>query len=110
MAEKSKSKYDKLVEKIGYKKKNVWDDISIKDEKSIFKFADEYKKFLDESKTEREAVKNIISLAAGQGQSRDEFVPQVQMEAGSRFRDLLTQQLRTQAGLNDADINRKNWD
>ena len=62
-----KSETKKLAEKIGYKKRNVWDDLSKSDTKQIFDFCEEYKKFLNVSKTEREAVKTIISSAQRNG-------------------------------------------
>lgn len=67
MPEDKKSKYADLAEKIGYKKKNVWDDLSKKETKAIFDFNDGYKQFLDSSKTERETVDNIIAAARKNG-------------------------------------------
>ncbi|MBC8392355.1 MAG: aminopeptidase, partial [Deltaproteobacteria bacterium] len=67
MSEDKKSKYADLAEKIGYTKKNVWDDLSKKETKAIFDFNDGYKQFLDSSKTERETVDNIIAAARKNG-------------------------------------------
>ena len=67
MSDKTESKYKDLVEQIGYKKKNVWDDINDDAKQEIMDFCDGYKSFLDNSKTEREVVKNIIEIAAENG-------------------------------------------
>ena len=53
MSEKSKGQ--KLQEKLAYKKKNYYEVASKEEKKEIFAFAEDYKKFLDEAKTEREA-------------------------------------------------------
>lgn len=55
------------MEKMFYKFKNAWEDLSAKDKESTFKIAEEYKKFLDTGKTERECVSEIITLAKAKG-------------------------------------------
>jgi aspartyl aminopeptidase len=50
-----------------YTKKSGWDGITAKEFKEIINFSDDYKSFLDNSKTEREAVKHIEEIAAAQG-------------------------------------------
>ena len=57
----------KISELIGYEKNNVWDKLAEGEKELIFDFCGDYKNFLDISKTEREAVKNIISSAVGRG-------------------------------------------
>ena len=63
MAEKE-SKYKELADEIGYKRINVWDDLSPQDFQTVLDFCQAYKKFLDRCKTEREAVKTISAAAA----------------------------------------------
>lgn len=50
-----------------YHKKNIYRESSEQDLKNIFAYAEGYKKFLDESKTEREAVKYLIAEAEKNG-------------------------------------------
>jgi len=64
MAEK-KSKNEKLQEKLFLTRKNSWK--SYKDQKTIFKFADSYKEFLKESKTERLCIEFIIKTLKDKG-------------------------------------------
>jgi len=67
MSEEKVSKYKDLAEQIGYKKKNVWDGLSKKEVKKIFDFTKDYQVFLNNSKTERETVKNVIRTAQENG-------------------------------------------
>ena len=61
MAKKEKKK-DKE-SKYAYKKKSAW-EIFTKDQiKKAFKFCEDYKEFLNSSKTEREAIQNISKIA-----------------------------------------------
>ncbi len=53
--------------KLVYTKKSGWDGITDKDLKSIMDFSEGYKSFLDEAKTEREAVRYIEEKAARHG-------------------------------------------
>ena len=41
----------------------IWEKAGKKEQKAIFQFAEDYKQFLDEAKTEREAVEYIIKEA-----------------------------------------------
>lgn len=50
-----------------YKKKNFYEEASKSEVKECFKFAEGYKKFLDEAKTEREACKIIVEMAKKEG-------------------------------------------
>ena len=63
----SKKDLEKLSKKLMYKPELVWDAVSDKEKKIIFKFAEEYKLFLDKVKTEREAVIFIRDLAEKNG-------------------------------------------
>ena len=71
MAEKSKGK--KLQEKLTYQKKNYYEVASAEEKKEIFAFAEDYKTFLDEAKTEREACAVSVALAKKQGFSEYHF-------------------------------------
>ena len=46
----------KLEEKLKFKSKIGWDKLSTAKEKKIFSLCEDYKKFLDIAKTEREAI------------------------------------------------------
>lgn len=53
----------KKIDKFIYKKKSAWEFFNKNQIKNIFKFAEEYKIFLNNSKTEREAIEEIIKYA-----------------------------------------------
>ena len=53
----------KKIDKFSYNKESAWNNFDKNKIKNIFQFADEYKSFLDKSKTEREAIKEIIDYA-----------------------------------------------
>lgn len=53
----------KLKEKLLNTKKHVWFTASTKEKKNISLYKDDYKLFLDDSKTERESVDTIIKIA-----------------------------------------------
>ena len=48
-----------------YERKFVWEEINEKAKKDVFSISEDYKVFLDSSKTERESVKEIISEVLG---------------------------------------------
>jgi len=54
-------------EKMFYKFKNAWEDLSSQDKDLTFAISKEYKKFLDIGKTERECTREIISQAKAKG-------------------------------------------
>lgn len=58
---KEKSKGQKLLDKLGYNCKSAWEKMP--DREQIFNFCNEYKKFLDKGKTEREYVKEAVQQA-----------------------------------------------
>jgi len=62
-----KTDLEKLGEKLLFTKKSGWEDVKKKEEKEIFTLADEYKDFLDKSKTEREAIDTITEIAEKEG-------------------------------------------
>ena len=57
----------KLTDKIKYKRKNVWDNLTAGKIDEIMDFGEHYKNFLNECKTERESVVNIIRKAKDLG-------------------------------------------
>ncbi|MBQ9070275.1 MAG: aminopeptidase [Clostridia bacterium] len=65
MSEKNMGK--EMLEKLSYKKKNVYEEASAEKIKAIYDYADGYMKYLDNAKTEREAVDYSISLAKSYG-------------------------------------------
>ena len=44
-------------------RKNAWKEYNKKEEKELEKLCKEYRSFLDNGKTERECVKQVISMA-----------------------------------------------
>lgn len=69
MAKKGKKK-SKLEDKLTRKEKLIWDKLSARQKKTVFKFSRGYMDFLDNAKTEREAVLQIIKFAEKNG-----FIP-----------------------------------
>jgi aspartyl aminopeptidase len=71
MAEKpEKNEFEQLRERLGFTPRLVWDHVDEAERQAIFEFGERYKKFLDEAKTEREAVAVIEAQAQARG-----FVP-----------------------------------
>ncbi len=65
MSEKNEKNEKK--ERLFYKQKNVYDLASAEDKAAALKYGEDYKRFLDNCKTERLGVKYIISLAEKAG-------------------------------------------
>ncbi|MDQ2085802.1 aminopeptidase [Herbivorax sp. ANBcel31] len=63
----NKSYGQKLSEKLSYTNHNAWNKISEEDVKNTFSFCDEYKSFLDKSKTEREFINETQKLISKSG-------------------------------------------
>lgn len=63
----TKKELKQLSERLTYQPKLVWDSIGEAEKKEAFSFAEEYKRFLDASKTEREAVSFIRRTAEEMG-------------------------------------------
>lgn len=57
----------KLEDKLTLKKESSWLKVDESKKKKIFEFAESYKKFLNECKTERSAVKYILEIAENKG-------------------------------------------
>ncbi len=62
-----KKDYEKLEKELIYKRKNGFRSMSAKEVKTAFSFCEDYKKYLDEAKTEREAVKTSLAMALKEG-------------------------------------------
>ena len=62
-----------LKEKLTYKKKNAYDVMTEEDKLEMEKYVKGYMHFIDECKTEREAVKYAVELAKGYGYSEYKF-------------------------------------
>ena len=67
MAKEKKSDLEKLGEKLLFKKKNGWDGLKKKEFDSVMVISEDYKKFLNSSKTERESIDTIAKLAKKHG-------------------------------------------
>ena len=62
-----KKELKKLKEKLFYKKENAFDVATEKEAKAVSEYAEGYKSFLDNAKTEREAVKEAIKMLSKEG-------------------------------------------
>ena len=58
-----KGKYEKL----SHEPKSAWETLEKKDEKTVFAINEDYKKFLNENKTERQIVKTVEKIAIKKG-------------------------------------------
>ena len=63
----NKTTGQQLSEELYYNTSNVWNKISDEESNQISSFSEDYKKFLDSSKTEREFVKEAEKLAKARG-------------------------------------------
>lgn len=63
----TKTKGQELQEKLFYKPKNAWEKATEEDIKKSYDFCEDYKKFLDSSKTEREFIANAEKMAVEAG-------------------------------------------
>jgi aspartyl aminopeptidase len=66
-ADRDKKKTEKIKEKILLRPSLVWDRLTVRERKEVFVFAENYKDFLNSSKTEREAVITIEKHARENG-------------------------------------------
>lgn len=71
MAEKSLGQ--KKFEELSYKKRNVFEEATPEKIKDIYKYSDGYKLFLDNSKTEREAVAQSVAMLKEAGYTEYRF-------------------------------------
>jgi len=65
--EDKKTEGQKLYEKLAYKSKNIWEQVSEEYKNEAFKFCDGYMDFLDAAKTEREFAEKTRILAEEKG-------------------------------------------
>ena len=65
MTETTKGK--ELQDKLLKKDRSVWATLPNEEEQAVFAFAEDYKKFLNEGKTERKAAQFMVKLAESQG-------------------------------------------
>ncbi len=71
MAEKTSAK--EMLEKLSYKKRNVYEEASSEEIKAIYDYSVGYMKYLDDAKTEREATDVTIALAEQKGYTEYKF-------------------------------------
>ena len=72
-----------LREKLMYKPKNGYDRLTAEDEQAMEAYCADYRKFLDNGKTERLCVDYTIELAEAQGFV--EYVPGMALEPGKKI-------------------------
>lgn len=63
----SKIDYQKLEKTLSFEKRNCWEVWDVKETKKAMDFSENYKKFLDDAKTEREAVNVGVKIAEKNG-------------------------------------------
>ena len=68
-----KTKAQEMLDKLSYKKKNVFEESSAEEIKEIFEYAKGYMHYLDEAKTEREATNASIAMIEKQGYTEYKF-------------------------------------
>ena len=81
----NKKELEKLTKKILKKDKNTFDYLNKKEESLAFSFAEKYKIFLDNAKTEREAVIEIIKMAEAEGFINIDIVSNKKPVKGKKF-------------------------
>jgi len=82
----AKKDLEKLAGELTFKKKNVWETINEQEREEIFKLGEEYKNFLDKSKTEREAVSQLVQMARNSGfLELEDLKGRGKVEPGVRF-------------------------
>ena len=68
-----KKNAQEMLDKLSYKKKNVFEEASAEEIKEIYEYSKGYMKFLDDAKTEREAVITTIEMIEKQGYTEYKF-------------------------------------
>ena len=68
-----KKNAQEMLDKLSYKKKNVFEEASAEEIKEIYEYSKGYMKFLDDAKTEREAVNATIEMIEKQGYTEYKF-------------------------------------
>ncbi|MFP4656960.1 MAG: aminopeptidase [Candidatus Woesearchaeota archaeon] len=67
MPKEQKTRFQKMEERLSYKRESAWKSFDKKTHDKIFSFSDDYKRFLGDSKTERKSSDNIKSLLEKKG-------------------------------------------
>ena len=62
-----------MLDKLSYKKKNIYEEATPEKIKAIYDYAEGYKSFLDKAKTEREATDAAIEMAKAKGYTEYKF-------------------------------------
>ena len=62
-----------MLDKLSYKKKNIYEEATPEKIKAIYDYAEGYKNYLDHSKTEREATDSAIELVKAKGYTEYKF-------------------------------------
>ncbi|MDR0321340.1 MAG: aminopeptidase [Treponema sp.] len=83
-AKTTKSKKEKLSDKLFFKLKNCWEGIDKKTEKEVEELASSYKQFLDKGKTERECTDVICALLEKNGFLNIETLKGKKIETGMK--------------------------
>jgi aspartyl aminopeptidase len=84
-AKKAGAKKSKLEDRLGMKRTISWADVDNRMLRKIMNFSEDYKKFLDECKTEREAVSYMVKQLRAKGfKSIDEHKPG-KVKAGTKL-------------------------
>ncbi len=81
--EENKSAVKELKEKLFMQRKNGYSRINEEEEKAVFSFAEDYKKFLDTAKTEREAVCEAVKILESNGYV--EYKKDMKLKAGDKI-------------------------
>ncbi|NLK00207.1 MAG: aminopeptidase [Clostridia bacterium] len=75
-----------LADRLTLKKKSIWESTDQGERKKIFDFAEDYKEFLDKSKTERETVDYLVESAKKSGfVNLDELWDDGDLPQGAKF-------------------------
>ncbi|MBR5143512.1 MAG: aminopeptidase, partial [Clostridia bacterium] len=62
-----------MLDKLSYKRKNIYEEATPEKIKAIYDYAEGYKTFLDNSKTEREATNAAIEMVKAKGYTEYKF-------------------------------------
>jgi aspartyl aminopeptidase len=82
------AKAKKLEDKLSMKKTVSWFDLDEKKKKQVMKFSEGYKEFLDNCKTEREAVNFMVAILKEKGFKPIDSVKSAKLKAGMKFYEI----------------------
>lgn len=81
-----KNELEQLADRLTFKRKNIWNEINSPDKKKIMAMGEEYKGFLDKSKTERAAAAELVGRAGRVGfQPLDHLLARRALSPGAKF-------------------------